>query len=101
MRTQLQGDLRGTFNIAFEIGEEGIEGEGTFRLSRRLLNSRNRTWFIYSGWSGEVNFKFAVYSRVLPPLFAQSNQLFAGNSIFRSNHFHARILQNYLSHTCE
>lgn len=33
MRTQLRGDLRGTFNIASEIGEEGTEGEGTFRLS--------------------------------------------------------------------
>lgn len=31
---------RGTFNIAFEIGEEGI-GTG-LSVSRRLLNSRNR-----------------------------------------------------------
>lgn len=55
-----------------------VQREKGLFVSQRLLNSRNRSWFIYGGRSREVNFKFAVYSWVLPPLLAQSNQLFAG-----------------------
>lgn len=62
-----------------KLAKRAQREKGLF-VSQRLLNSRNRSWFIYGGRSREVNFKFAVYSWVLPPLLPQSNQLFAGNS---------------------
>lgn len=80
-----------------KLAKRAQREKGLF-VSRWLLNSRNRSWFIYGGRSREVNFKFAVYSWVLPPLLAQSNQLFAGNSRASESFSRAYIAELSFTH---